>query len=208
MFTGLVEEVGECLWLKQTSSATELTIVANEVTRDLRRGDSIAVNGCCLTATQFRKDHVTFELLEETLDRTNLGQLRPESLVNLERALRADARLGGHFVQGHVDCTVEVLSITSRDSDVRLECDLPSIFAHYVAWKGSIAVNGVSLTVADLEDKSFAVWLIPLTRRKTNLGKLKVGDAVNIEFDVLGKYAERILNAKGFTSPPALPQDR
>ncbi len=196
MFTGLVEEVGECLWLKRTSTSTELTIVAPEVSQDAHLGDSIAVNGCCLTVTARRKQQLTFELLDETLDLTNLGQLRAESPVNLERALRADARLGGHFVQGHVDSAVEVISITTRGSDVRMEFDLPAHFAHYVAWKGSIAINGVSLTVADLEDNSFAVWLISLTRKKTNLGKIKKGDLVNLEFDMLAKYAERLLTAK------------
>lgn len=199
MFTGLVEEVGSCQWLKRTSSATELTIFAEEVTEGLRKGDSVAINGCCLTVTSFRKDQMTFELLEETLDRTNLGKLRPESRVNLERALPAGGRLGGHFVQGHIDCCVEVLSTMERDADLRIEFELPANFAHYVAFKGSIAVNGVSLTVADLEDNSFAVWLIPLTRRKTNLGRLRAGDFVNLEFDILGKYAERILEKKKTT---------
>ncbi|CAN5507933.1 riboflavin synthase [soil metagenome] len=196
MFTGLVEEVGECLWLKRTSTSTELTVIAQEVSHDAHLGDSISVDGCCLTVTARRKDQLTFELLDETLDRTNLGKLRSESPVNLERALRADARLGGHFVQGHIDSTVEVISVTTRGSDVRMEFDLPAHFAHYVAWKGSIAINGVSLTVSDLEDSSFAVWLISVTRKKTNLGKIKKGDFVNLEFDVLAKYAERLLTAK------------
>src|SRR5882757_4953159 len=125
MFTGLVEEIGECLWLKRTSSSTELTIVAPEVSRGLHTGDSVAVNGCCLTVSSHRKEQVTFELLEETLDRTNLGKLRSESRINLERALPANGRLGGHFVQGHIDCAAEVLSVMERDADLRLEFDLP-----------------------------------------------------------------------------------
>lgn len=193
MFTGLVEEIGECLWLRQTATATQLTLSAQVVTRDVHRGDSIAINGCCLTVTSHRKDQLVFDLLDETLQRTNLGKLRPGTKVNLERALAANGRLGGHFVQGHVDCTSTVLSTEERGADLKLEFELPSDFSHYVAWKGSIAINGVSLTVAEITDRSFAVWIIPHTRAKTTLGRLERGDRVNLEFDVLAKYAERIL---------------
>lgn len=196
MFTGLVEEVGKCLWLRQTSTSTQLTISASLVPRDIHTGDSVAINGCCLTVTAHRKDQLSFDLLEETLDRTNLKYLRPESAVNLERALAADGRLGGHFVQGHVDTTSELLSATERGPDLRLEFALPAEFARYVAYKGSVAVNGVSLTVAEASDDWFAIWIIPHTRAATNLGLLKAGDRVNLEFDILAKYAERILSGK------------
>ena len=194
MFTGLVEEVGECLWLRQTSKSVQLTLTAKRVSRDIHTGDSIAINGCCLTVTSHKKDHITFDILAETLRVTNLDKLRPGSLVNLERALPADGRLGGHFVQGHVDSTSGLLTLKERGADLKLEFALPSRFARYVAYKGSIAVNGTSLTVSEVSESSFTVWIIPHTRRHTNLGKLQAGDTVNLEFDILAKYAERILS--------------
>jgi len=193
MFTGLVEEVGECLWIRQTSKATQLTLAADRISRNIRTGDSVAINGCCLTVTSHRKEQLTFDLLEETLARTNLGRLRPGAKVNLERALAADGRLGGHFVQGHIDCTSRVLALKDRGADLKLEVDLPAEFARYVAWKGSICINGTSLTVAELTEESLGVWIIPHTRNATNLGRLETGDHVNLEFDILAKYAERIL---------------
>jgi riboflavin synthase len=138
-----------------------------------------------------------FDLLEESLDRTNLGGLKPGDPVNLERALRVDGRLGGHFVQGHVDCTAEVVSVTEKGPDVRLEIILPAVFARYAAFKGSITVNGVSLTIAEISASSFTVWIIPHTLESTNLGDLQQGDTVNLEFDVLAKYVERLLEARG-----------
>lgn len=203
MFTGLVEEVGECQWLRQTSSAIQLTLLAKKVTAGLRTGDSVAVNGCCLTVTAHRREQVVFDLLDETLQRTNLGKLRPGSPVNLERALAADGRLGGHFVQGHVDGVGSVIAVGPRGADLKLEVEFPPEFARYVAWKGSITINGVSLTVAEVADRSLAVWLIPHTRKMTNLDQLAVGDAVNLEFDILAKYAERVLAyAPPTPSPP------
>jgi riboflavin synthase len=193
MFTGLVEEVGECLWLRRTTTAIQLTLTASVVPQGIRSGDSVAINGCCLTVTGHRKDQLTFDLLEETLNRTNLGKLRPSSPINLERALAANARLGGHFVQGHVDCVSKVAGLETVGRDLKITIELPGDFARYVAWKGSICINGVSLTVAELTETTFAVWVIPHTRSKTNLRKLEVGDLVNLEFDILAKYAERIL---------------
>jgi riboflavin synthase len=137
-----------------------------------------------------------FDILQESLDRTNLGALKPGDPVNLERALRVDGRLGGHFVQGHVDCTAEVLGAEDQGADLRLDISLPADFARYVAFKGSIAINGVSLTVAEIGDGRFTVWIIPHTLDNTNLGDLEPGDAVNLEFDILAKYAERLLSAR------------
>lgn len=134
-----------------------------------------------------------FDLLEESLERTNIGLLKPGDWVNLERALRVDGRLGGHFVQGHVDCTAKVLRITEQQADLRLDIAMPREFARYVAFKGSIALNGVSLTVSEVEESSFAVWIIPHTLNNTNLSRLIEGDEVNLEFDVLAKYIERLL---------------
>lgn len=193
MFTGLVEEVGECLWLRRTTEATQLMLTAPEISRGIRRGDSVSINGCCLTVTAHRKEQLSFDLLEETLRLTNLGKLRPGAKVNLERALAVGGRMGGHFVQGHVDGVSEVLSSIREGKDLRLEIRLPEEFARYVVWKGSICVNGVSLTVAELKPGSFVLWIIPHTRAHTNLQHLEVGDLVNLEYDILAKYAERIL---------------
>lgn len=206
MFTGLVEEVGECLWLRSTMKAIQLTLISQKTARRVRTGDSIAVNGCCLTVSSHRGEQLVFDVLHETLERTNLGALRQGSPVNLERALAADGRLGGHFVQGHIDCTAKVLAVGERAADLKLEFELPPDFARYVAWKGSIAINGISLTVAELAEESFAVWVIPHTRAETNLNALAVGDRVNLEFDLLAKYTERLLAArdaagKRFQSP-------
>jgi riboflavin synthase len=193
MFTGLVEEVGECLWLRRTGNAIHLALVAPKMSRQVHAGESVAVNGACLTMASQSEEHLDFNLLEETLLRTNLCDLHSGSRVNLERALQAGGRLGGHFVQGHVDCTAGLLALEERKGDMKLEFELPTQFSHYVAWKGSICVNGVSLTVAELTEKCFAVWIIPHTRHSTNLGELVKGSKVNLEFDILAKYTERIL---------------
>lgn len=151
------------------------------------------MNGCCLTAAELPRGGVTFDLLEETLERTNLHRLRPESTVNLELPLKAEERLGGHFVQGHVDGTTEVQAVAEVGNDLRVDFVLPPDGARYVAFKGSIAINGTSLTVAALESGFFTVWLIPITRSETNLGHLQRGDLVNLEYDILAKYVERFL---------------
>ncbi|MBA2271920.1 MAG: riboflavin synthase [Chthoniobacterales bacterium] len=193
MFTGLVEEVGTVLWVRATEGGTQLQIAAPGIAQDIRIGDSVAVNGCCLTVTASRREQLTFDLLEETLDRTNLRTLGRDTPVNLERALAAGARLGGHFVQGHIDCAVRALACEERGADHRLEIELPPDFAHYVADKGSVAINGISLTVAEVLPESFAVWIIPHTRRHTNLRAIAPDDRLNVEFDLLAKYVERML---------------
>ncbi len=193
MFTGLVQEVGGVLALHSTEHGAQLQIDAPRLAKEIRIGDSIAVNGCCLTVTAHRDDQLTFDLLEETLDRTNLKTLRRESPVNLERALTADGRLGGHFVQGHIDCAARVISFEQTGDDHRLEVELPAQFARYVACKGSVALNGISFTVAEVFPESFAVWVIPHTKRQTNLASAKPGDLINVEFDILAKYVERML---------------
>jgi len=194
MFTGLVEEIGAVLWIRASDRGTQLQISAPLVSQEARTGDSIAVNGCCLTVAAHRGDQLTFDLLDETLSRTNLRTLRRESFVNLERALAATARLGGHFVQGHIDCALRVVSFESIGTDRRLEIELPNDFSHYVARKGSVAINGVSLTVAEILPGSFAVHVIPHTRKETNIDNIQAGDLVNIEFDILAKYLERMLD--------------
>ena len=193
MFTGLVREVGEVGWLRRTDQAVQLMVIAPRTASRVARGESVAVNGCCLTVATHRDKQLMFDLLEESLQRTNLGNVKPGDPVNLERALRVDGRLGGHFVQGHVDCKAQVISVTEKGPDVRLEISLPAELARYAAFKGSIAVNGVSLTIAEITDSSFTVWIIPHTLEATNLGDLQDGDTVNLEFDVLAKYVERLV---------------
>ena len=193
MFTGLVEEIGNVLWIRATDRGTQLQIAAPLVAEKIRTGDSVAVNGCCLTVTARRADQITFDLLQETLDRTNLKTLRRDSPVNLERSLSGDGSIGGHFVQGHIDCMARIISFDAVGADYRLEIELPTEFAHYVAYKGSVCINGISLTVAEVLPKSFAVWIIPHTKRSTNLSAAQPGDFLNIEFDILAKYVERFL---------------
>jgi riboflavin synthase len=200
MFTGLIEEVGSVLALLAGKGGPKLQIVAPRITKEIHLGDSVAVNGCCLTVAARSEDQLTFDLLEETLSRTNLEALHRDSPVNLERALAADARLGGHFVQGHVDCSARILASEESGADQRLELELPAEFAHYVASKGSIAVNGVSLTVAELRPESFVVWVIPHTRAQTNLGAARPGELVNLEFDLIAKYLERMLDRNAVRS--------
>jgi riboflavin synthase len=195
MFTGLIEQIGTVLWIRAAEGGTQLQIAAPEIAAAVRKGNSIAVNGCCLTVASRRHEQITFDLLGETVSRTNLGSLRRDHLVNLERALPADGRLGGHFVQGHIDCTAPLLAFEETPAGFRLEVALPKDYARYVAKKGSIALNGISLTIAEVDTDSFTSWLVPHTRRSTNLKTAQPGDVMNLEFDVLAKYVERILNA-------------
>ena len=194
MFTGLIEEVGEVVAVPTSDSGTQLQIAAPAIAKKSQNGDSIAVNGCCLTLTSRRGNRLTFDLLEETIARTNLKNFRRHDLVNLERALPSEGRLGGHFVQGHIDCASRIVAFEKKAPDFRLEVELAAEFAQYVAHKGSIALNGISLTVADVFPKSFVVWIIPYTKRDTNLDRAQAGDLVNVEFDILAKYVERMLS--------------
>ena len=193
MFTGLIEEVGKVVATRTSDYGTKLEVVAPRIAKKAQTGESIAVNGCCLTLTSRRGGRLSFDLLEETIGRTNLKKLRQNSRLNLERALRADGRLGGHFVQGHVDCVSAIIAFDRKGSDFRLEVELPENSRHYVASKGSITINGISLTVAEVLPKSFAVWIIPYTKRHTNLDRATIGDLVNLEFDILAKYVERMI---------------
>jgi len=193
MFTGLIEEVGTVVAVRARDQGAKLQIAAPGTARHVSPGESIAVNGCCLTLTSCRGDCLSFDLLEETVARTNLNNLQQNSAVNLERALRADGSLGGHFVQGHVDCVAPIIAFGAKGADFRLELELPENSRHYVTSKGSIAVNGISLTVAEVCPRSFTVWIIPHTKRHTNLDRAIVGDLVNLEFDILAKYIEKMI---------------
>jgi riboflavin synthase len=193
MFTGLIEEVGSVIVLNAGDDHGELKVAAPHLAKKMRRGDSVAVNGCCLTLSSHRGSSLGFDLLAETMTRTNLKHLQRGELVNLERALGTKDRFGGHFVQGHVDCVSPIRAFEKSGADFRLEIELPPEFANYVASKGSIAVNGISLTVAEILPKSFVVWIVPYTKKHTNLDRAKAGDLVNLEFDILAKYVERML---------------
>ena len=204
MFTGIVEELGEVLALERGADAAVLTVLAPDVGRDVTLGASIAVDGVCLTVTGHqpapRGRCLSFDVMAETLRRSTLGRLRPGDAVNLERAVRADGRLGGHIVQGHVDGVAVVAGRQPGDGWETVRFDLPEELARYVAEKGSVAVDGVSLTVTAVGRTWFEVGLIPETLRRTTLARRPVGAPVNLEVDVLAKYAERLLE---FAAVPA-----
>jgi riboflavin synthase len=195
VFTGLIEEVGSVIAMGAGKSGIELKI-ATRIASEIRRGDSLAVNGCCLTVSAHCGDDLVFNLLDETIARTNLKSLGRSRFVNLERAVAADDRFGGHFVQGHIDCVSPIIAYENSGADFRLEIELPPTFAHYVAPKGSIAVNGISLTIAEILSTSFVAWIIPYTATHTNLDRAQKGDPVNLEFDILAKYVERMLASR------------
>lgn len=192
MFTGLVEETGRVLALAEKKSAWRLRVRAKKVLRGLRLGDSVAVNGCCLTVAAKKGGMLEFDLLEETLRRTNLGDLRKNSPVNLERSVAHNGRFGGHFVTGHIDCAGAVKDFRRSGKNYYLAVSFPKKFGKWIVEKGSIAVDGVSLTIAEAGAASLGVWLIPHTLKATNLATRKAGSRVNLEFDLLAKYAERM----------------
>jgi riboflavin synthase len=196
MFTGLVEEQGTVVGIETLGDSVRLTLRGPLVTSDAAHGDSIAVNGCCLTVTDLAGDAFTADVMDESLRRTSLSDLSVGSPVNLERAVAAGARLGGHIVQGHVDGVGSLLDRTASDHWDVLRFSLPAELARYVVEKGSITVSGVSLTVVEVTDETFSVSLIPTTLAETILGKLAPGDRVNLEVDIVAKYVERLL-AKG-----------
>lgn len=193
MFTGIVEETGQVVSLVQTARAWRLVLRASMVLEDLKIGDSLAVNGCCLTVAAIRPEasELQFDLLEETLKRTSFRILAEGRRVNLERSLLPTTRMGGHFVSGHIDATGEVGSIARVGADTVMEVVPPAEFLRYLVYKGCIAVDGVSLTVAEVKPDRFLLWLIPHTLEVTNLGERARGDPVNLEFDLLAKYVER-----------------
>ncbi len=193
MFTGIIETVGRVVAIETQGEKSRLSIEAPAITDVLPIGASVAVNGTCLTVVAVAGGVVDFEAVRETLDRSSLGDLRRASRVNLERAMRADGRLDGHIVQGHVDGTGRVRALERRADDVRLAVDCEPEFAALLVPKGSIAIDGVSLTLVAVEDAGFDVALIPHTLAATNLADRKPGDRVNLEADVLGKYVQKYL---------------
>lgn len=196
MFTGIVEELGEVVALEPSADAARLTVRGPLVTADARLGDSIAVNGVCLTVVETADGTFTADVMAETLRRSSLGALAPGRPVNLERPLTLSARLGGHLVQGHVDGVGEVRSRTPGERWDVVRVSLPTALARYVVEKGSIAVDGVSLTVAEVGDDWFAVSLVPTTLALTTLGRVAPGDPVNLEVDVVAKYVEKLVGGR------------
>lgn len=198
MFTGLVEEIGEVVGVDDLGDSTRITIRAATVLEEAKHGDSISVNGCCLTVMAQGPDTFSADVMAESLDRTNLGGAVVGDRVNLERAALVGSRLGGHIVQGHVDGTGVLVDRTPSDNWETFQFTVPSELARYLVEKGSITINGTSLTVVDVQDSpepSFTVSLIPTTLTDTTLGSLQPGAVVNLEVDVLAKYVERLLNA-------------
>jgi len=194
MFTGLIEEAGEVAGIRRGQHSAVLTIRADRILPGVKTGDSIAVNGVCLTCTSVGSGTFTADVMHETLDRSSLGMLRPGSRVNLERAMPADGRFGGHIVAGHVDGTGRIRSIRRDDNAVWYTISAGPQILRYIVEKGSITVDGISLTVARLLTDAFEVSVIPHTAAVTTLSDRKAGDAVNLENDVIGKYVERLLS--------------
>jgi len=201
MFTGIVEELGTIAGVDRGTDSARLTVRGPLVTSDATHGASIAVNGVCLTVVEHADGEFTVDVMAETLSRSSLGSLRAGDRVNLERAMAAGGRFGGHVVQGHVDGTAQVLERVPGDRWEIVRLSLPAGLARYVVEKGSITVDGVSLTVASVVDTSFTVSLIPTTLDLTTLGHTGIGDLVNLEVDVLAKYVERLMSAPTAKDP-------
>jgi riboflavin synthase len=200
VFTGIVEELGTVEGIEELTDAIRLTVRGPHVTVDAGLGDSIAVNGCCLTVAERDGETFTADVMRETLDKTSLGALDVGSKVNLERAVTPQSRLGGHIVQGHVDGTGEIVARTPSEHWEVVEVSMPQDLARYLVDKGSVTVDGISLTVVEVRESSFTVSLIPETLARTTLGHKQAGERVNLEVDVIAKYVERLLTSTGHDS--------
>lgn len=188
MFTGIIEDIGRVIDLVKQTQGSSLTIEVDKITVDANVGDSVAINGVCLTVTGTKGRSLKFDIINETAKRTTLGELKLKETVNLERSMKADSRIGGHFVSGHIDYKGRICKLFNSKDSIGLRILLPEEFSKFVVKKGSIAVDGVSLTVADVSKDSFRVYIIPHTLKVTTLGRKKQGDFVNIETDELAKY--------------------
>lgn len=193
MFTGLIIEFGEIVSLEKKTESARLSLRANEVVKDAALGDSIAINGVCLTAVNIEKDILYFDVSFETLKSTNLGNLKRGDRVNLEPSLRPNSKIGGHFVTGHVEDIGKIRSKTPLGNAVRIEIETQDNVLRYLVEKGSVAVDGISLTVVDVLKDAFSVVIIPHTAKLTTIGFKNVGDTVNLEPDILGKYVAKFL---------------
>ncbi len=197
MFTGIIEETGTIAGIKKGAQSSVLTIKGNVIFSDLKLGDSVAVNGVCLTASSISGDTFTADVMHETLSRSGLGSLRQGSRVNLERAMAADGRFGGHIVSGHIDGTGKISDIKKDDNAVWYTVNAGADLMKYIVEKGSITIDGISLTVAEVGTGYFKVSIIPHTASVTTLGERKIGDSVNLENDIIGKYVEKLLYSGG-----------
>lgn len=210
MFTGIVEEMGAVTSIEKSLAGTRMTLLASTVMSDLKVGDSVSVNGTCLTVVNRSEREFSVEVSPETLAVTTLGRLTAGAPVNLERAMRLNERLGGHMVAGHVDGIGTILARLPDSNAIILECEAPKEVLRYCVPKGSITVDGISLTINKVTDRSFAVAIIPHTAKVTTLGLIQVGDRVNLESDLIGKYVDRLLQERGVlpTKPaPAIDVD-
>ena len=203
MFTGLIEDVGRVQRLERRGSSAKLAVTTAIPCAELALGDSVSVNGVCLTVTSIAAPMLAFDVSPETLDKSGLGRLSNSDPVNLERALRLSDRLGGHIVTGHIDCTATVASRREESGNIIFTFSLPPENCRYIIAKGSVAIDGISLTVNSVTSDSFSVNIIPHTAEMTTLKDRKAGDLVNIETDIIGKYLERLLTGKTADSPPA-----
>lgn len=204
MFTGLVEELGKVKTIEKGAKSVRITIAAKKVLEDVKLGDSIAVNGTCLTAVDFDSTYFTADVMPETVNKTVLAHLRPGDLVNLERTLRLGDRFGGHMVSGHVDSVGKIIAKDQNDIAIIVKISVTPETSRYIIKKGSIAIDGISLTVVEATDTWFSVSLIPHTAKMTTLGYKRVGDSVNLETDIIGKYVEKLLMPK--SSEPTTPK--
>ncbi len=208
MFTGIVEEVGTVSALNASGGTRRLLVAASHLVREIKKGASVAVSGVCLTAVEITPNSVTFDLADETWNRTSFSRIRPGALVNLELPMRANGRFGGHIVQGHVDGTGEFLAldrITGAD-DFRLRIRIPADLERYVVFKGSLCVEGISLTIAKIEGNQVTIAIIPHTCEMTNLKSLNPGDPVNLEVDMIAKYVEKMMKGESAESSLTLEQ--
>ncbi|MFD0943647.1 riboflavin synthase [Savagea faecisuis] len=200
MFTGIIEEIGAIRAIQPSSAGMKLTITGEKVLQDAKIGDSIAVNGVCLTVETLGANAFTADVMHETMKATTLGSLSTQSAVNLERALAAGDRFGGHFVSGHVDTVGQIVKTRRKDNARYVEIDIPEPFRRYLIQKGSVAVDGTSLTLFGVTERGFIISLIPTTERDTVLGAKDVGDPVNIECDMFAKYIDELLTAREQTT--------
>jgi riboflavin synthase len=204
MFTGIVEEVGKVTSIREERGTRRLTVSATQMTKEIKKGDSVAVSGVCLTAVDITPHSVGFDLAEETCNRTSFSRMHEGALVNLELPMRANGRFGGHIVQGHVDGTGEFLALDRIPGaeDYWLHIRIPADLARYVIFKGSLCIEGISLTVAQIEGQEVTVAIIPHTWEMTNLKSLKRGDPVNLEVDMIAKYVEKMMKGESSTNSP------
>ncbi|MDE5965618.1 MAG: riboflavin synthase [Lachnospiraceae bacterium] len=202
MFTGIIEEIGHIEQIIRGQKSVSLTVRASKVLSDAQIGDSIAVNGVCLTVTDLSGSHFTADVMAETLRRSGLGQLKKGSPVNLERAMAANGRFGGHIVSGHIDGTGSILRMEREDNAVWVTISAEDSILRYIVEKGSIAIDGISLTVAYVDDTCFRVSVIPHTAEETTLLRGRIGDIVNLECDIVGKYIEKLMKPPREGKPP------